>query len=84
MAQSQQLQFAETIRAMKRAVKRQADDSDDDTYIHAHTNRGHKLQRDARRVQRDRLGEADALAYRKACDIRTLTCNCAASSNKWL
>lgn len=72
MAQLQQLQFAETIRAMKRAVKRRADDSDDDNYIHAHTNRGHKLQRDARRVQRDRLGEADALAYRKVSDFADL------------
>lgn len=65
MAHLQQIQFAETIRAMKRAMKRRADDSDSDRYIQAHTNRGHKLQREAKRVQLDRLGDADNLSYRK-------------------
>jgi hypothetical protein len=65
MAHLQQIQFAETIRSMKRAFKRRADDGYSDQYTSAHTNRGNKLQRDAKRIQRDRLGEVDALSYRR-------------------
>jgi hypothetical protein len=52
---SQQIQIAETIRAMKIAFKRKADDSDSDTEIQAPTNRGYKLQRGAKYVREGRL-----------------------------
>jgi hypothetical protein len=62
---SQQVQFAETIRAMKIALKRKADDSDSDTEIQAHTNRGHKLQRAAKYMHEGRRLTDLGLAYRK-------------------
>ena len=62
---SQQVQFAETIRAMKIAMKRKADDSDSDTEIQAHTNRGHKLQRAAKYAHEGRRLTDLGLAYRK-------------------
>lgn len=62
---SQQIQIAETIRAMKLALKRKADDSDSDTEIQSHTNRGHKLQRGAKYVREGRLNDGGGLAYRK-------------------
>ena len=62
---SQQVQFAETIRAMKIALKRKADDSASDTEIRAHTNRGHKLQRGAKYMHSGRRLTDLGLGYRK-------------------
>ncbi|KAI0169065.1 RXT2-like protein [Hypoxylon sp. FL1284] len=45
---SQQVLFAETIAAMKKARKRKAYESDSDSENQNHGNRGHKLQRRAR------------------------------------
>lgn len=66
MAQ-QQLQFAETIRSMKLAMKRRASDSDSDDLRH-HTNRGNKLNRRAKHVRQDRLDDTGRLAYRTVWD----------------
>lgn len=61
---AQQIQFAETIRAMKVALKRRRaaspapstdDSADDSDGLHTHTNRGHKLQPSARYVKTGRL-----------------------------
>ena len=49
---------------MKLALKRKADDSDSDTEIHSHTNRGHKLQRGAKNVREGRLNDGVGLAYK--------------------
>lgn len=62
---AQQLHFAETIRSMKLAMKRQPNDSDSDADIPHHTNRGNKLKRKARHVQQDRLDDTGRLAYRQ-------------------
>lgn len=61
---AQQIQFEETIRAMKLAMKRRADDSDSDTDVHHHTNRGNKLNRRAKYINRDRLDDTGRLSYK--------------------
>lgn len=62
---SQHSQFAETIRAMKLAMKRRADGSEGEDYIQTHTNRGNKLKRDARNVQQDQLDDTGGTSYKK-------------------
>lgn len=63
---AQQIHFAETIRSMKLAMKRRADDSDDSAADVPHrTNRGNKLNRRAKYVQQDRLDDTGRLAYRQ-------------------
>ncbi|KAF2159029.1 hypothetical protein M409DRAFT_30447 [Zasmidium cellare ATCC 36951] len=63
---AQQIHFAETIRSMKLAMKRRADDSDHSAADVPHrTNRGNKLMRRARYVQQDRLDDTGRLAYRQ-------------------
>ncbi|KAI2610170.1 RXT2-like protein [Hypoxylon fragiforme] len=52
---SQQVLFAETIAAMKKARKRKAYESDSDSEIHYHGNRGHKLMKRARFVHEGQL-----------------------------
>ncbi|KAI1074167.1 RXT2-like protein [Whalleya microplaca] len=52
---SQQVLFAETITAMKKALKRKSYESDSDTEIDHHGNRGHKLKRRARFVHEGQL-----------------------------
>ncbi|CAJ2505285.1 Uu.00g126790.m01.CDS01 [Anthostomella pinea] len=52
---SQQILFAETIMAMKKARKRKAYDSDSDSEINHQGNRGHKLQKRARFVHEGQL-----------------------------
>ncbi|WPG99668.1 Hypothetical protein R9X50_00248700 [Acrodontium crateriforme] len=55
-----QVQFAETIRAMKLALRRHAanaSDSESDGSLHAHSNRGMKLQRRAQFVREGRLDD---------------------------
>ena len=64
MAQ-QQIQFSETIRAMKLAMKRRPDDADSDDSIQANTNRGNKLKRKAGYVQHGQLNHSGSLAYKK-------------------
>ena len=63
---TQQAQFAETIRAMKVALKRRPSDSDSETSIHAPTNRGHKLRKSAKHVREGRLDSTGGLAWRKS------------------
>lgn len=62
---AQQMHIAETIRSMKLAMKRRADDSDSDVDMPSHTNRGNKLKRKAKHVQQDRLDDTGRLSYRK-------------------
>lgn len=66
MAQTQAA-IADTIAAMKAAMKRKADDSGSDSNSNtAHrTNRGNKLQRRARYAQRHRLDDTGALQWRE-------------------
>ncbi|PPJ51654.1 hypothetical protein CBER1_08786 [Cercospora berteroae] len=64
-ASQQQIMVAETIRAMKLAMKRRASDSESDGDIRQHTNRGNKLRRGAKNVQEDRLDDTGGLSYRK-------------------
>ena len=64
---NQQIQFAETIRAMKIAMKRRADDAEGDDYIETHTNRGNKLKRNAQNVKQDQLDDTGGTSYRKVC-----------------
>ncbi|KAI7229742.1 hypothetical protein KC352_g15405, partial [Hortaea werneckii] len=60
---AQQIAFAETLRAMKLAIKRNraaspysaSSDSDSDDGLHTHTNRGNKLNRSARYAKSGRL-----------------------------
>ncbi|OTA62436.1 hypothetical protein K449DRAFT_422557 [Hypoxylon sp. EC38] len=52
---SQQVLFAETIAAMKKARKRKAYESDSDSEIYYHGNRGHKLMKRARFVHEGQL-----------------------------
>ncbi|KAI1777075.1 RXT2-like protein [Hypoxylon cercidicola] len=52
---SQQVLFAETIAAMKKARKRKAYESDSDSEVNYHGNRGHKLQRRARFIHEGQL-----------------------------
>ncbi|XXG95940.1 hypothetical protein Hte_002216 [Hypoxylon texense] len=52
---SQQVLFAETIAAMKKARKRKAYESDSDSEVQYHGNRGHKLQRRARFIHEGQL-----------------------------
>lgn len=63
---AQQMHIAETIRSMKLAMKRRADDSDSDADI-PRTNRGNKLKRKAKHVQQDRLDDTGRVSYRKVC-----------------
>ncbi|KAK3704295.1 hypothetical protein LTR37_013969 [Vermiconidia calcicola] len=67
---AQQIQFAETIRAMKLALKRRADDSDSDsTPISAPTtNRNHKLHPQSRNIHAHNLDTTGRLSYRKRID----------------
>jgi hypothetical protein len=68
MAQQTQA-IAETIAAMKAAMKRKADDDDgSDSKIAQRTNRGHKLKRRARNTQQDRLDDTGALSWRQRVD----------------
>ncbi|CAK4012160.1 Hypothetical predicted protein [Lecanosticta acicola] len=62
---NQQLQFAETVRAMKLAMKRRPSDSGSDDEIRSSTNRGNKLKRSAKFVQQHRLDHTGGLAYKK-------------------
>ncbi|PNS19790.1 Transcriptional regulatory protein rxt2 [Sphaceloma murrayae] len=62
---SQQVVFAETIRAMKIALKRKEVESDSDESIRQHTNRGNKLKRKAHRVREGRLDTSGGQSYRK-------------------
>ncbi|KAI2622022.1 RXT2-like protein [Hypomontagnella submonticulosa] len=52
---TQQVLFAETIAAMKKARKRKAYESDSDSEIYYHGNRGHKLMKRARFVHEGQL-----------------------------
>ncbi|KAI1387422.1 RXT2-like protein [Hypoxylon trugodes] len=52
---SQQVLFSETITAMKKARKRKAYESDSDSEIYYHGNRGHKLMKRARFVHEGQL-----------------------------
>ncbi|TKA24976.1 hypothetical protein B0A50_06074 [Salinomyces thailandicus] len=60
---AQQIAFAETLRAMKLAIRRNraaspassSSDSGDDDGLHTHTNRGHKLKRSTRYAKTGRL-----------------------------
>ncbi|KAM3415015.1 hypothetical protein BST61_g10152 [Cercospora zeina] len=61
----QQIMVAETIRAMKLAMKRRASDSESDGDIRRHTNRGNKLRKGAKNVQQDRLDDTGGLSHRK-------------------
>lgn len=60
--------MAETIRAMKLAMKRRADDSDSDHEITQYTNRGNKLKRRAKFTQHGRLDQTGGRAYIKRVD----------------
>lgn len=71
-ASQQQIMVAETIRAMKLAMKRRASDSESDGDIRQHTNRGNKLRRGAKNVQEDRLDDTGGLSYRKVNAAPTL------------
>nr|POE71429.1 hypothetical protein CFP56_62524 [Quercus suber] len=65
---NQQIQFAETIRAMKIALRRRtssADDSDSDGSLHAATNRGHKLNGRARHIREGRLNTTGDQSYKR-------------------
>ncbi|KAK5168363.1 uncharacterized protein LTR77_006933 [Saxophila tyrrhenica] len=64
---NQQAQFAETIRSMKVALKRRADDSEDDpTTANPTTNRGHKHHRTSANLHPSRLNTTlPRTAYRK-------------------
>lgn len=64
MAQTQAA-IADTIAAMKLAMKRKADDSGSDTNATSRTNRGNKLKRRARHAQQHRLDDTGALAWRQ-------------------
>ncbi|QIW96699.1 hypothetical protein AMS68_002217 [Peltaster fructicola] len=64
-AREQQVQIAETIRAMKVAFKRRPDDSDSGDDYQTQTNRGFKLKRSARYVREGRLDNTGRLAYKK-------------------
>ncbi|KAK8045292.1 hypothetical protein PG993_005316 [Apiospora rasikravindrae] len=55
MASSQQVLFAETVIAMKKAIKRKAYESDSDEEIDHHGNRGQKLKKRARFVHEGQL-----------------------------
>ncbi|KAK4993889.1 hypothetical protein LTR66_005304 [Elasticomyces elasticus] len=62
--------FAETIQAMKRTLKRQADASDSEDYTNAPTNRGAKLHRSAAYVRQGRLDNTGGQrAYRKKVEL---------------
>ncbi|OQO12017.1 hypothetical protein B0A48_02656 [Cryoendolithus antarcticus] len=62
---AQQIQIAETIRAMKLALKRRPDDAEDSDDLATYTNRGNKLKRRAQFVREGRLDNTGRLAYRK-------------------
>ncbi|PSK37459.1 hypothetical protein B9Z65_2201 [Elsinoe australis] len=62
---SQQTIIAETIRAMKLALKRKGDESDSDDSIRQHTNRGNKLKRKAHHIREGRLDTSGGHSYRK-------------------
>ncbi|GAM87753.1 hypothetical protein ANO11243_057800 [Dothideomycetidae sp. 11243] len=62
---SQQTLIAETIRGMKLALKRRDDDSDSDTSIRQHTNRGNKLKRKAHNIRSGRLDTTGGQPYKK-------------------
>ncbi|KAI7225925.1 hypothetical protein KC330_g8989 [Hortaea werneckii] len=70
---AQQIAFAETLRAMKLAIKRNraasphssSSDSDDDDGLHTHTNRGNKLNRSARYAKSGRLDTTGGQAWKR-------------------
>ncbi|KAF2153110.1 hypothetical protein K461DRAFT_135054 [Myriangium duriaei CBS 260.36] len=62
---SQQTHIAETIRGMKLALQRRDDESDSDTSIRQHTNRGNKLKRKAHHIRSGRLDTSGGQSYRK-------------------
>ncbi|KAJ9151373.1 Transcriptional regulatory protein rxt2 [Pleurostoma richardsiae] len=56
MSSREQLMIAETVAAMRKAVKRKAYESDSDSSIEHATNRGYKLKKRARFVHEGKLG----------------------------
>ncbi|KAF2722578.1 hypothetical protein K431DRAFT_311569 [Polychaeton citri CBS 116435] len=66
---AQQIQIAETIRAMKLALKRHAYDSDSDESIYAHTNRGNKLKRKAVFVREGWLDSTGGTANKRKANL---------------
>ncbi|KAI7200592.1 hypothetical protein KC365_g18904, partial [Hortaea werneckii] len=70
---AQQIAFAETLRAMKLAIKRNraasphssSSDSDDDDGLHTHTNRGNKLNRSARYAKSGRLDTTGGQGWKR-------------------
>ncbi|TLS24072.1 hypothetical protein PpBr36_08104 [Pyricularia pennisetigena] len=61
--------WAETLRALSKAVKRKDYDSDSDDYIEHSTNRGRKLKRRARFVRQGQLGPPNGPAtYRETVE----------------
>ncbi|KAF2460786.1 RXT2-like protein [Lineolata rhizophorae] len=66
---AQQILFAETIMAMKKAMRRNTDASDSDESIDRPTNRGNKLKRKAKYVQEGRLDSMNGPpAFKKRID----------------
>ncbi|UNI22597.1 hypothetical protein JDV02_008470 [Purpureocillium takamizusanense] len=66
---SQQILFAETIAGMKKAFKRKAYESDSDSEIENHGNRGNKLKKRARFARQGQLAPTDGPSfYREAID----------------
>ncbi|KAF2222943.1 RXT2-like protein [Elsinoe ampelina] len=65
MAVPQHIAIAETIRSMKLALKRKADESDSDEEIRQHSNRGNKLKRKAHNVREGRLDTSGGQSYRR-------------------
>ncbi|KAF1356717.1 RXT2-like protein [Delphinella strobiligena] len=68
MATQQSIMFAETIRAMKLAMRRQDNDSDSDSSIQQPTNRGNKLKRNASHVREGRLDTTGGRSYKRKID----------------
>lgn len=67
---NQQIQFAETIRAMKLALKRRASAADDsdcdsDDSLHVATNRGNKLNHRAKHIREGRLDTTGGQVYKR-------------------
>ncbi|PNY24474.1 Uncharacterized protein TCAP_05585, partial [Tolypocladium capitatum] len=67
---SQQVLFAETIAGMKKAFKRKAYDSDSDSEIEHHGNRGNKMKKRARFARKGQLVPVQGpSAYKEAIDF---------------
>ncbi|KAL1306722.1 hypothetical protein AAFC00_005388 [Neodothiora populina] len=65
MASQQSIVFAETIRAMKLAMRRRDNDSDSDSSIKQPSNRGNKLKRNASHVREGRLDITGGRSYKR-------------------